>query len=212
MAGRIAEAEVCLIEALDRDPEYALARSNFGYVLLAKREYQRARTVFARNASDDRLKKRSPRDVMLARLALCHSQELEGSPIPDVIGAYETILRDAGAQDYAAIQPDELRLGYMRLAAAEKLYRGRVYFGLEVFGLALLSRAALDLEGCETYVASETRYARLMERIEEGIQALYVTIDQTWFLNETDGWFGSIHVYYLKRHSDASAISSQSPN
>ena len=44
-------------------PALALARSNFGYVLMARNDVERARLVFKRNADDPSLRRTSPKDV-----------------------------------------------------------------------------------------------------------------------------------------------------
>jgi hypothetical protein len=137
--GNLDKAEVNLLDALESDPIFAYALSNYGYVLMAKDQYETAVQFFEKNAKSAELRATSPRDVLLAELAIGHAnEELKNAP-SEISNYYSNVLKSSGHRDFAAVTPVDLRLAYQYTEMAEKIYLSNDYYGLEVFALALLS-------------------------------------------------------------------------
>lgn len=189
-SGDIAGAEIALLEALRADPRFAYARSNYGYVLLAKDQLDEAESYFRQNAEDEELRSVSRRDVTLARLALGHVLELRGTGMAAAANYYAKILREEKYQDFAAVTPLSLRLAHLYFEIADKGYLNPDAYGLEVFALVFLLRAkALCLEPA---LLGDARARDLSDRIDAVLPAVRNAVPQPWLDGTDHGKFFDI--------------------
>lgn len=193
--GNLEQAELALQEAMESDPTFALARSNYGYVLMDKKDYKKARELFSKNASDDRLKIESYRDVVLAKLALVHLSELTGDNDSDVIDKYEVILNELKIQTFDGVTPERLQLASIHRAIANHVYLSKDYYGLEIYALALFTRAYLEAESISTSGHTDIRIAELLKALSSDINATKAMVSQDWLNRPQSGWFATIDQY-----------------
>lgn len=205
--GNLEQAEIALLEAMDSDPTFPLARSNYGYVLMDKGDLKKAREIFFKNASDERLKLESYRDVVLAKLALVHLSELAGVKVSDAIGQYEPILTELNIQDFDGVAPDELRLANIHKAIAKNIYLSKDYYGLEIYALALLTRAYLEADDIAHGSHTDIRVSNLLESLSSDIASTKSMVSQDWLNRPQRGWFATID-QYQKRERKISAKNS----
>jgi tetratricopeptide (TPR) repeat protein len=190
--GRLEEAEDALLQALQCDSYFPYARTNYGYVLLAKNERPQAIEVFQSMANDARLKRESPRDVTLAQLALIHIGELDEIPVEDANKQYAEILRQRNSHDFANVSPPALRLSFIQQAVAETVYLDKMYYGLEVFALALFARALSGLSRLDQHVQGGARVLRLRGELHADISLATRLVEPQWLEQDHVGWFASI--------------------
>lgn len=175
--GRMDSAELSLLDALEADPTFAYARSNYGYVLLARDRFIEAEQFFAENANDELLKLNSPRDVLLAQLAIGHARGERGVPREELAEYYSSTLQSAGLRDFRAIYPLKLRLAYQFLEMSEKVYLSKEYYGLEVFAVALMLQSQDLLDELDQ---SDLRVVRLSERIDTLSSEVMPKVPEVW--------------------------------
>lgn len=193
--GNLPQAELALLKAMESDPTFPLARSNYGYVLLAKSDLKTAKNVFARNASDERLKLESYRDVVLARLALVHLAEIDGVSASEAISNYEPILADRKIQDYTGVTPERFRLANIHRAIAKNVYLDKDYYGLEVFALTLLTRAYLEAKDVLDERNGDEHVHTFLKQLAAEIDATKATVSPDWLTRHQSGWFATIGEY-----------------
>jgi tetratricopeptide (TPR) repeat protein len=193
--GQLDEAEMKLLEAMDNDPTYPLARSNYGYVLMGKGEFSKAKEYFLKNASNERLKIESYRDVVLAKLALAHLSELSGSRDAEVIQQYEMILSELKIQTFDGVTPDTFRLANIQRAIAKNVYLSKDYYGLEIYALALLTRAYLGAAKPMAIGHTDARTKDFLETLSKEIGAIQAMVSQDWLNRPQTGWFSTIDQY-----------------
>lgn len=134
--------------ALDYDGTIAIARVNLGYLLLIEGKYQLAASHFEQLLGDRRIMLKSPRDVLLAKLALGHAIDSEGKG-QQALALYTDILNGLDQHDFSEVQEAELRWAYVYNSIGSKVYLyNRDYFALEPFALAMFGRACVHL--CNT--------------------------------------------------------------
>lgn len=197
--GNLEQAEIALLEAMESDPTFPIARSNYGYVLMDKGDFKKAKEIFAKNASDDRLKIESYRDVVLAKLALVHLSELAGANTPDILAQYEPLLADLKIQTFDGVTPERLRLANIHRAIARNVYLSKEYYGMEIYALALFTRAYLEAEYLDLADRSDIRVATLREALSSDIEATKSMVSQDWLNRPQSGWFATIDNYQQKR-------------
>ena len=193
--GNLNEAEMDFLDAMENDPTYPLARSNYGYVLMGKGELDKAKEYFSKNASNDRLKVESYRDVVLAKLALVHLQELRGVDHAHVIGQYETILSELKMQTFDGVMPDSFRLANIHRSIAKNVYLSKEYYGLEIYALALLTRAHLEAQESLVNGNPDVRIGRLLGFLSTEIKTTESMVGRDWLNRPQSGWFGTIENY-----------------
>ncbi len=192
--GNLEQAEVALLGAMESDPTYPLARSNYGYVLLAKQDLKTAQQLFLKNASDERLKVDSYRDVVLARLALVHLAELNAAKVSETISQYEPILAERNIQDFGGVTPDELRLANIHRAIAKSIYLSKEYYGMEIYALALLTRAYMQTALLKPN-EKDIRVTNLLDALSSEIATTKVMVSHDWLSRPQKGWFATIDQY-----------------
>lgn len=197
--GNLELAEIALLEAMESDPTFPLARSNYGYVLMDRGDFKKAREIFTKNASDDRLKIESYRDVVLAKLALVHLSELVGASTPVTLAQYEPVLAELKIQTFDGVNPDILRLANIHRAIGRNVYLSKDYYGLEIYALALLTRAYLEIEDLASAGQVDIRVATLLEALSSDIEATKSMVSQDWLNRPQSGWFATIDGYQKRR-------------
>lgn len=127
--------------ALEYDGSIAIARVNQGFLLLVQGTFEAARAHFQRLLSDERIKLKSPRDILLARLGLAHALDWQGKQL-ESLTIYTDVLASLDHHDFSEVQNQKLRLAYVYDAIGSKIYLfNRDYFALEPFALALFGRS-----------------------------------------------------------------------
>jgi tetratricopeptide (TPR) repeat protein len=205
---RLDEAEFALIEALRADGTFAYARSNYGYVLMAKGEFAKAHGVFEQIANDERLKVESIRDVILAKIAIGHLVEEESGhdSTNAAIQKYAEALRDLQLFDYAEVTPDRLRLAYIHETLGEKVYLDKSYYGLEMFALAMFTRANLEARQILAQYPNDVRAIQLLQESKDRADKTSVVVDPAWFRTARGvGVFSTLSKYFETPQTNAVA-------
>jgi tetratricopeptide (TPR) repeat protein len=144
--GEFAEAEALMSEALEHDPACAEARTGMGEVLLVRGDWTGARELFGELVSDDTQARRMPSvGTLCNRLGLCHAAEGAGAAPAVVFEAYQSALSSL-LVDEATVY-SRASFARCRRLVCELFYLDPLRFGSELFALALLCRAYLDLAG-----------------------------------------------------------------
>ncbi|MGF6878966.1 tetratricopeptide repeat protein [Paraburkholderia sp. MM5477-R1] len=206
--GHTDKAEVALQAAMESDPNFPLARSNYGYVLLDKNDFKTASEIFEKNASDEKLRLESYKDVVLAKLALVFLSELSGAQIHDTIFQYLPILKDRQIQDFEGVVPEELRLAYIHRAIADGIYLSKSFYGLEVFALALQTRAYLEAIQMKKNFKEDARIDALLTSLSADIQHTEKLVSSDWLNRPEKGWFATIAKYRSTFEANEKNISS----
>jgi tetratricopeptide (TPR) repeat protein len=145
LRGDLKDASRDFQRALDFDGSIAIARVNLGYLFLMQGRYKPAEEHFKRLLSDPRIKLKSPRDILLANLALGHALD-EGGNKEQALQIYTDLLTGLNQHDYTEVQDAELRWAYVYNAIGSKVYLfNRDYFGLEPFALAMFGKSCFYL-------------------------------------------------------------------
>jgi tetratricopeptide (TPR) repeat protein len=145
LRGDLKDASRDFEHALDYDGSIAIARVNIGLLLLIKGQYKEATAHFNRLLNDERIKLKSPRDILLAKLALAHALD-EGGDRQKALGLYTNLLTSLNQHDYTEVQDAELRWAYIYNAIGAKIYLfNRDYYGLELFALAMFNKSCVHL-------------------------------------------------------------------
>jgi hypothetical protein len=150
---------------------------------MAKDDFKTAIKYFERNVKSEDLRANSYRDVLLAELAVGHAREEITEDAVEITDYYSGVLRESGRRDFFGISPVSLRIAYQYTEMAEKIYLSKDYYGLEVFALALLSKARNILD------ETQNPDAREKDLLEKVIQ----------LMDETKS---SVHITWLKYHND----------
>jgi tetratricopeptide (TPR) repeat protein len=190
--GHLDEAESALIEAMESDPNYPVARSNYGYVLMDKGEFRKARGLFQKNAADERLKLESHRDVVLAKLAIVHLSELAGASAQEAIDGYAPVLDELKIQTFDGVSPDRLRLAFIHRALARGVYLDKHYYGLEIYALALLTRSSVAARQALAKDKSDAKAGNLVTALDADISKTKLLVSADWLNRPRRGWFASI--------------------
>jgi tetratricopeptide (TPR) repeat protein len=206
LRGELDQAEATLLEALDWDGDFALARSNLGYVSMARGDLEAARKAFSANVQDPNLLRTSPKDVYLAHLALCHVDEFLGAKARDLVARYERVLVEFKIPYHIRASTDELQLAYARRAVARGCYLSMRFNGLEIFALALLTRAYLELQESFAEPEAQPAVADLLNKLTGDIHELRWLSGASGFCHDNKGWFGSIREYYEREPAARAAM------
>lgn len=185
--GELETAEAAFLMALEEFPKFPYARTNYGYVLLAKDRYDAAIEIFERNLNDKDLVARSPRDVTLAKLAIGHALELRDKDRFDSNSYYSNVLTEMDFNDFAEISSEKLRYAFISYEMADKIYLDRNYYGLEVFAVAFFAKSYIAAcnymeESPESLVA-----IGLKERSEAGFRKAALSVSSNWFEGGAQG-------------------------
>jgi tetratricopeptide (TPR) repeat protein len=130
--------------ALDYDGSIAIARVNLGYLFLIRGQYKPAAEHFRRLLNDEIINL-SPRDILLAKLALGHALDEEGEK-QEALQIYTNLLTRLNQHDYTEVQDTELRWAFVYNAIGARVYLfNRDYFGLELFALAMFNKSCVHL-------------------------------------------------------------------
>lgn len=181
--GNLQEAELALLDALESDPNFAYALSNYGYVLMAKDDFETAIKYFERNAKSEDLRANSYRDVLLAELAVGHAQEEITKDAVKNADYYSGVLGKSGRRDFYGVNPINLRMAYQYTEMAEKIYLSKDYYGLEVFALALLSKARNILDEIQN---PDTRAKDLLEKVTKLMAETKPSVPIEWLKDDKD--------------------------
>ena len=191
--GDLEEAELALLDALDASPTFAYARSNYGYVLLAQNKLDQAISLFEQNLNDEKLKKESYRDIVLAKLAIAHANELKKDDTEKSVANYSIILNELKLRDFVGIDPPTLRLAYIHNEIGEKVYIDKHYYGLEIFALCYFAKSGLLSIELEANYPGDKRVERIKERSIRNFTDLQGIVDTSWFSKgEETGLFSPI--------------------
>ncbi|MBK7646542.1 MAG: hypothetical protein IPJ12_05075 [Betaproteobacteria bacterium] len=79
------------------------------------------------------------------------------------------------------------------------MYLSKEYYGLEIYALALLTRAYLEAENLDLAGRSDIRVAALREALSSDIEATKSMVSQDWLNRPQSGWFATIDDYQQKR-------------
>lgn len=181
--GNLENAEVALLNALESDPNFAYALSNYGYVLMANNNFEKAITYFNRNANSDELRANSYRDVLLAELAVGHANEELTDDDEEIANYYSKVLSSSGRRDFYGIDPIKLRLAYLYNEMAEKIYLSKDYYGLEVFAFALLSKSRFILDNLDK---EDPRVLNLSKKVSSTMLRIKPNVPTEWLKDDTD--------------------------
>ena len=145
MQGDLKSASQDFQQALEYDGSIAIARVNLGYLFLIRGQYEAAANHFRGLLSDERIMLKSPRDILLAKLALGHALDEEGKK-QDALRIYTALLTGLNLHDYTEVQDTQLRWAYTYNAIGKKLYLfNRDYYGLELFAFAMFGKSCTHL-------------------------------------------------------------------
>ncbi len=187
--GRLDDAELALLSSLEADKTFPFARSNYGYVLLARNKPEEAIKYFTSNANDTTLLRTSRRDVLLAKLAIVHAEEIMGRPAEQTIKSYAAIMNDSGFRDFEGVTPDQLRLANLYYEMADKVYTGKDYYGLEPFALALLGKSTRICHLLKASMNEDSRLVYLQSQIAKSLEGVSESISPDWFNSRNRGKF-----------------------
>jgi len=186
--GDIEGAEPDLYSATKEAPGFPLARSNIGFVLLAKNNLKLARTYFLQNKNDTYLQKFSPRDVILARVSLAHISEMDPATEGRAIEEYAAVLHDLGKNEYSAMDVPDLRLAYLLNEISESVYMNGQYYALEMFALNCQCKA----DRLAGKLKSDSRAILLRASLRSRMQAIAKKVNPHWLSFRQKGWFSDL--------------------
>jgi tetratricopeptide (TPR) repeat protein len=187
LLGDFTTAELELLEALDVSPAFPYARSNYGFVLMAQNRLLEAEGAFRSIVVDEELKAQSFRDYIVGRVALAHLHELTSADIHATVSEYSALLKEAGLRDFANISPPQLRLIYIYLEIADKIYLDRRYYGMEIFAALFSAKAEQAVHLLGDQMGSDPRFQSVASRSEAMFKSLRKAINPYWFSSHPSG-------------------------
>jgi len=190
--GEVEAAKEYFASALKEDGAFPYARTNLGYAYMADGQYEAAKKMFQEAVNDKQLQAESKRDVVLAEVAIAHIVADTGSP-SDAPAAYTKVLKDLRLFDFNNVQPHQLRMANIHLELGDKLYQDPKYYGLEIFALAMYSRAHLEALEAKKSGAPQIAAEKVATQALQSFKELKTMVAPTWFVFSRDrGFFAPI--------------------
>lgn len=197
MEGNFEIAEENFESALQMDPNFSLAKSNYGYLLLASDKHAAAKKIFLENLNDPLLKAEYYRDIILAKAALINLYSSSFTNPDSVFYYYNSLCADLPLKSYNQISNDYLKLAFINYSLAMYIYSDKKYYGLEIFGVVSLSKAFESLnEYYKTTKATDKRSGKLREDIIECMNKYKPLVNPKWYkVCDKSNYFSPIKIY-----------------
>lgn len=192
-SGDVEAAKENFAKALVEDSTFPYARTNLGYAYMADGDYDKAKKAFQEAVDDKQLQVESKRDVVLAEVAIAHLNAETGAS-SEAPAAYAKVLKELKLFDFSHVQPYQLRMANIYAELGDKLYQDPNYYGLEVFALAMYSKAYLEAQESRKNGAAPESVDKLTAHAQQSFKELRTMVAPSWFIfTRNRGFFASIN-------------------
>ncbi|UPJ49509.1 tetratricopeptide repeat protein [Bradyrhizobium sp. 200] len=192
-SGDVDAAKENFAKALVEDSTFPYARTNLGYAYMADGDYDKAKKMFQEAVDDKQLQIESKRDVVLAEVAVAHLNAETGVP-SEAPAAYAKVLKELRLFDFSHVQPYQLRMAHIHAELGDKLYQDPKYYGLEVFALAMYSKAYLEAQESRKNGAAPESANKVAAHAQQSFKELRTMVAPSWFIfTRNRGFFASIN-------------------